>query len=203
MAHQYFEDNTMLSHQCQEWETVVNETGYRFKTDSGVFSRQRLDFGTRVLLETVIQAEFHPKKILDLGCGYGPVGTVMGTEYPEATLHMVDVSERAMELARYNVSANQVAHAKIYSSNIYQEVKVRDFDLILTNPPIRAGKEVVHTFISGAYLHLAMGGRLVLVIQKKQGAPSARKKLLEVFGNVEELERKKGYWILCAQKNES
>ena len=114
----------------------------------------------------------------------------------EATL--VDINQRALDLARQNAERNQVL-ATIFQSNLYQNVEGR-FHHIISNPPIRAGKQVVHEVITGSYTHLLDGGDLTIVIQKKQGAPSAKAKMEEVFGNCEILKKDKGYYILRSRK---
>ena len=114
---------------------------------------------------------------------------------------MVDVNERALSLARRNAEANNIRNVKVYESNTYDQVpEGRQFAAIVSNPPIRAGKQVVHRILSEAHVHLLPGGTLTVVIQKKQGAPSAEQKMLEVFGNVEIIARDKGYWIIQSVK---
>lgn len=200
MSQQYFENNPNLQHELQEYQTVIREQSYTFITDSGVFSRGGLDFGSRVLLETINLSAAIPGDVLDVGCGYGPIGIVIAKNYPERQIHMVDVNERALHLAAENAKKNQVSNITIGASDGYEGIDKHDFAAIVTNPPIRAGKEVVHRFLSEAIQYLAIGGTLTVVIQKKQGAPSAKAKMEEVFGNVVELEREKGYWILQSVK---
>ena len=114
---------------------------------------------------------------------------------------MVDVNERALSLARRNAEANNIRNVKVYESNTYDQVpQERQFAAIVSNPPIRAGKQVVHRILSEAHTHLLPGGTLTVVIQKKQGAPSAEQKMLDVFGNVEIIARDKGYWIIQSVK---
>ena len=113
---------------------------------------------------------------------------------------MVDVNERALELAKHNAAQNDVSNVEIYQSDIYENIENKSFAAILSNPPIRAGKKVVHEILEQAYDHLMVGGQLLIVIQKKQGAPSAKKKMEDVFGNVERINLYKGYWILASIK---
>ncbi|KAA9299616.1 MULTISPECIES: class I SAM-dependent methyltransferase [Aerococcus] len=200
MAHQYFDDNRDLAHDLKTYETELLGDSFRFTTDSGVFSRDRLDFGSRLLLESTAHLDFPEGPLLDLGCGYGPVGTVLGRFHPERTIRMVDISERALDLAKQNTAMNGVHNVAIDRSSAYDQITAERFAAIFTNPPIRAGKQLVHQFLAGAYDQLLPGGALLVVIQKKQGAPSAKKKMEEVFGQVEEIERKKGYWILLSRK---
>lgn len=200
MAHQYFDDNTALAHDKHQFKAEVRGETFSFTTDRGVFSRQGLDFGTRLLLESLPLEALRGQRLLDLGCGWGPVGVVLGRLLSPVHITMLDVSERALSLARENIQTNHSQVEKIAQSDAYAAVAGEKFDWVLTNPPIRAGKKVVHGFITGAWDVLQPGGHLRLVIQKKQGAPSAKKKMQEVFGQVVEITRKKGYWILDSQK---
>ena len=166
-----------------------------FLTDAGVFSKKMIDFGSQVLLSCLA---FQPgETVLDVGCGYGPLGLSLAkAQGVHAT--MVDVNTRALDLARKNAAFNQV-EATIFQSNVYDQVE-GCFDHIISNPPIRAGKKVVHEVLSGSFDHLKPGGDLTIVIQKKQGAPSAKAKMEEVFGNCEILKKDKGYYILRSEK---
>ena len=96
---------------------------------------------------------------------------------------------------------NSIFSYRIFQSNIYDQV-TGVFDHIISNPPIRAGKQVVHQVIAGSLEHLTLGGDLTIVIQKKQGAPSAKAKMEEVFGNCEVVKKDKGYYILRSEKLE-
>ena len=154
-----------------------------------------IDFGSQVLLSCLSFQQ--GETVLDVGCGYGPLGlSLVKAQGIHAT--MVDVNTRALDLAQKNADLNQV-EAKIFQSNVYDEVE-GCFDHIISNPPIRAGKKVVHEVLSGSFDHLNPGGDLTIVIQKKQGAPSAKAKMEEIFGNCEILKKDKGYYILRSEK---
>jgi 16S rRNA (guanine1207-N2)-methyltransferase len=182
-----------------KWQSELKGNTFRFKTDSGVFSKKEVDFGSRLLIDT-----FELKKadgmVLDVGCGYGPIGLSIARAYPEAMVHMVDVNERAIMLAKENASENKVDNVKIYESDRLNGVEEDGFDAILTNPPIRAGKKIVHDIFEQSFQRLAEGGELWVVIQKKQGAPSAMEKMKELFGDVEVEAKSKGYFILKSVK---
>ena len=113
---------------------------------------------------------------------------------------MIDINERAVELAKRNAEQNKIDNVKIKKSYLFSEVADDDFAAVITNPPIRAGKAVVHQIFEDAYERLRIGGELWVVIQKKQGAPSAMDKIEELFGQVETAAKKKGYYILRAIK---
>ena len=135
--------------------------------------------------------------MLDLGCGYGPLGISLAkVQGVKAT--MVDINTRALELAKKNATRNGVV-VEVFQSNIYENIS-KTFDYIISNPPIRAGKQVVHSIIEESICYLNTGGSLTIVIQKKQGAPSAKAKMLDTFGNCDILKKDKGYYILRSEK---
>lgn len=171
-----------------------------FTTDAGVFSKGGVDFGSQLLIESFLMPDVDGD-VLDVGCGYGPIGLTIATLYPERQIQMVDVNERAIALSQENAAQNHVQNTKIYPSNGLLAVKDSNFAAILTNPPIRAGKDVVFSFYEDSFTKLRSGGELWVVIQKKQGAPSSAKHLEEFFGNVSVVAKRKGYYILKAIKS--
>ncbi|WP_026688634.1 methyltransferase [Alteribacter aurantiacus] len=201
MSH-YYSDKPDVASQPEKVAVHVREHKLTFLSDRGVFSKGGLDFGTRVLLEAFTIPEIDGP-IGDIGCGWGPIGITLAKEMPERTFVMVDINERAIKLAKENASNNQVSNVEIKESMLFSEIKDREFAAILTNPPIRAGKETVYQLLEEAYVQLKTGGELWVVIQKKQGAPSAKKKLEELFGvgEVDVPLKEKGYFILRAKKH--
>ena len=191
----YYDENPDAAHDLHELETVLLGKKMTFTTDAGVFSKKAIDFGSQVLLNAVHFPE--NSTLLDVGCGYGPMGLSLA-KVQGVTATLIDVNLRALALAEKNAVKNGVT-ADIFQSNLYTNVSGR-FDNIVSNPPIRAGKDVVHGVISGAYEHLNEQGTLTIVIQKKQGAPSAKNKMTEVFGNCEVISKEKGYFILQSIK---
>lgn len=164
------------------------------------FSKSEVDFGSRVLIDAFELPEVEGD-LLDVGCGYGPIGLSMAKTYPERQVQMVDVNERALDLSRKNAQQNGIQNVRIYSSDGLSAVSDdQQIAAVITNPPIRAGKETVFRFYKGAYTLLVEGGELWVVIQKKQGAPSTVAYLEELFGEVAVVEKKKGYWIVKAVK---
>lgn len=191
----YYAENPDSAHDIHELKVTLLGQSFTFLTDSGVFSKKMVDYGSQVLLNTL---DFEKgKTLLDLGCGYGPLGISLA-KVQGVKPTMVDINNRAIDLAKQNAQKNGV-EADIFQSDIYEKVN-GTFDYIISNPPIRAGKQVVHTIISESINYLKVGGNLTIVIQKKQGAPSAKAKMEEVFGNVEILKRDKGYYILRSEK---
>ena len=191
MNKMYYAENPDAAHDIHELRVDLLGEKMTFLTDAGVFSKKMVDFGSQLLLKCleVNQGE----TVLDVGCGYGPLGLSLAKAYGvQAT--MVDINNRALNLARQNAERNKV-EATIFQSNIYEQVKGK-FDHVISNPPIRAGKQVVHEIIEKSKDFLGIGGDLTIVIQKKQGAPSAKSKMEDVFGNCEIVKKDKGYYIL-------
>ena len=191
MSKMYYAENPDAAHDIHELRVELLGEKMTFLTDAGVFSKKMVDFGSQLLLKCleVNQGE----TVLDVGCGYGPLGLSLAKAYGvQAT--MVDINNRALDLARKNAERNKV-EATIFQSNIYEQVKGK-FDHVISNPPIRAGKQVVHEIIEKSKDFLGIGGDLTIVIQKKQGAPSAKSKMEDVFGNCEIVKKDKGYYIL-------
>lgn len=168
-----------------------------FTTDSGVFSRTELDRGTEVLIETL--PEEISGAVLDMGCGYGVIGVAVGKHWPDTQITMADVNRRACALSDENAKKNGV-RAEVIESDGYEKVLDRKFDLILQNPPIRAGKAVIYQMFADASACLNEDGELWLVIRKQQGAPSAITYLKTLFDSVETVEKKSGFWIIVCKE---
>ncbi len=167
----------------------------RFLTDAGVFSRGELDPGTRLLLDAL--PEEMEGDVLDLGCGWGPIGIAVGSAWPRTRVTMADVNLRALSLSRENAARNGVA-VECVESDGFAALGDRTFDAVITNPPIRAGKQVIYRMFSDACACLRPGGSLYLVIRKQQGAESCVRFLKTLFPEVEKLDRSGGYWVLRA-----
>jgi len=180
--------------------THLRGKSFQFLTASGVFSKQRIDLGTRLLIESMLL----PKKgcALDVGCGYGAVGIGAAVFNPCLYVILVDVNARAVWLARQNVEKNIVSNAEVRRGWLYAPVKDLNFDCVLSNPPVSAGMEIVKAMISEAPKHMACGGVFQMVVKSK----IAGKRLLtifeEVFGNVEVLARESGYRVLLSRRQQ-
>lgn len=202
MADHYYTNQPERSTDLSAWTYRLRGSEFKFVTDAGVFSKKTVDFGSRLLIETFDFKKMVSGKMLDIGCGYGPIGLALAKEAPDRIIEMVDVNERALGLAKQNASNNGISNVEIHVSNLYESIKDKEFAAVVSNPPIRAGKKVVHGILSGAHHYLKDGGTLTVVIQKKQGAPSARSKMEETFGNAEIIIKDKGYWIIQSVKEE-
>ncbi|CAL27110.1 class I SAM-dependent methyltransferase [Staphylococcus carnosus] len=197
MSHYYDEDPEVAS-QREDFKYRYQQNELKLATDSGVFSKGKIDYGSDLLLRTFLKE--HPpgpsKTIIDVGCGYGPIGLMIAKVSPHHKVILLDVNHRALDLAKENSEKNHIDNAVIQESDGLAEIPDDSADMIVTNPPIRAGKSVVHGILEDAYSKLKKDGELYVVIQKKQGMPSAKKKMEAVFGNVETLAKDKGYYIL-------
>lgn len=193
MTQHYYSENPNIAHDEKHIIYSVLDAEFRCTTDAGVFSRDGLDMGTRVLLEALPKLQ---GRVLDLGCGWGPVGLAIGRKYPQCEIVMTDVNRRATEIAEKNLRANGVQNAQVIQGDGYENVRGK-FDFILLNPPIRTGKSTIYAMFADSRAHLAENGALYIVIRKQQGAESAEKYLNTIFENVERIAREKGYWVLC------
>ncbi|HSI68037.1 MAG TPA: class I SAM-dependent methyltransferase [Planococcus sp. (in: firmicutes)] len=199
MSQHYYSKNPQTKSNPQEWSYTLRGEKFRFQTDAGVFSKGEVDFGSRLLIEAFVDPSIDGP-ILDVGCGYGPIGMAIAKTFPHKEVHMVDVNTRAIELAEKNTEKNGITNVRIYESDGLAAVEEAEFSAILTNPPIRAGKETIFRFYEEAYAKLSNGGTLWVVIQKKQGAPSTEAKLSELFGEVRTVDKDKGYFVFEARK---
>jgi 16S rRNA (guanine1207-N2)-methyltransferase len=174
------------------WEYGGKE--YEFLTDSGVFSRGRVDYGSRLLASSLPAIR---GRVLDIGCGYGFIGLAVKLLNPQAEVVLCDVNLRALALARENAKRLGV-QAEILESDGYARIAGK-FDAIVTNPPVRAGKAVYYPWFDSAPERLNPGGALFIVLQRKQGAPSAVKRLEALFASVREIGHGAGYNAIAAQ----
>lgn len=188
---QYF-DNDNLPSKMVKTECFVLGNKFIFYTDNGVFSKDGLDFGSRLLLETIPLEEVGGK-VLDMGCGYGVFGIVLN-KIKSCVVDMVDVNLRALHLANINIRENHCINVNAFESFTYSNINSK-YSCIVTNPPIRAGKKVVYDIVMSAKDYLEKEGRLFIVIRKEQGAKSLIVDLEKIY-NVEVLEKKKGFYII-------
>ncbi len=170
-----------------------------FRTDAGVFSKGEVDTGTRLLLEAL--PEEMAGDILDLGCGWGVIGIAVKRKWPETRVMMADVNTRALELSRENAKLNRAGVTCVESDGM-AALAGKTFDAVITNPPIRAGKQVIYKMFADAAKSLNPGGALYLVIRKQQGAESAVKYLQTIYRSVEKLDKSGGFWVIRATNNE-
>ncbi|MGE7022325.1 class I SAM-dependent methyltransferase [Solibacillus cecembensis] len=200
MSEHYYSNMPQTDSKPRQWKFTLLGNTFMFETDTGVFSKSEVDFGSRVLIDAFEMPDVIGD-ILDVGCGYGPIGLSIAKVNPKREVLMVDINTRAVALSQKNAQLNGIQNVRIFESDglsaISTETKAA---AILTNPPIRAGKDTVFKFYDGAYELLVEDGELWVVIQKKQGAPSTVSHLEGMFSEVDVVEKKKGYWIIRAKK---
>lgn len=195
MTH-YYTDNSNLASKRKEFDYYFDNEKFVFTTDNGVFSKDNVDYGSYLLIRNTYKRKLG-SKVLDLGCGYGPVGIII-KRFNDVDMYMVDVNPRAIELAKINCLNNKTNNHVCQCENI--KTLNTTFDSIILNPPIRAGKVVIYDLYQKAYECLENNGSLYIVIQKKQGANSSINELNKIFKKVELLDKDGGYLVIQATK---
>ena len=203
MTEHYYTVEPGSAHRPKEIVVKLRGQELRLQTDAGVFSRQRLDPGTKLLVESLELSGVEAP--LDLGCGYGPIGLVIARERPDVTVYMSDLNRRATELAAENAAQNGLGNVVIRQGDAFlpwQDLYTAGFrfDLVAMNPPLRAGKETVLRLFAEARDRLRPGGQLWAVIRTKQGAKTYLRELERIFGTAETAAIKSGYRVLLARK---
>jgi 16S rRNA (guanine1207-N2)-methyltransferase len=194
----YYSENQDVPHSRKEVSFRFLDICITLITDSGVFSKDHLDPGSELLLQHISQ-QFNKQTFCDAGCGYGAIGITVKKLFPNSSVTMFDINQRAVETAIENCKSNNVQCEVIHSDGFD---KISDsFDMIAINPPIRAGKIVIYRMFEEIEKHTNKEGILLVVIRKQHGAQSAMTKLIEIFGNCEMIDRSMGYWILKSIKH--
>lgn len=194
---QYFSNNDNLKSERRIIKYSYDSLCYEFISDNGVFSKDKIDYGSRLLVDTYLNNKKDIKSFLDVGCGYGFISIVLSKKMNISGVG-IDVNKRALNLARENAKLNKV-NVEFRESNIYENV-TENFDLVITNPPIRAGKQVVLTILKDAIKHLNDDGELWVVIRKDQGVKSVINELNALY-KIDIIEKSKGFYIFMAKKN--
>ena len=194
---QYFDNDKNIKSERKIIKFNFDNKVFSIYSDNGVFSKDRFDYGTRVLLNSV-DIDKLSGNVLDLGCGLGVVGIILGTFNKGINIDMVDINERAIDLVKNNLVLNNVK-ANVFVSDIYSNIDNK-YDFIITNPPIRAGKNVIRGFLLGSYDYLKDDGILYFVMRKDHGVKSMIKELSVKF-NTSIVNKDKGFYVvLCTKK---
>lgn len=192
----YFTNNQNLKSEIKYIDYSYKNYEFSFLSDNGVFSKNHIDYGSQLLLETYLKNKGSiPSSILDVGCGYGFLGISL-SKILDRPVHMVDVNKRAVHLAKRNADRNKV-DVICLESNIYEKIESK-FDLIISNPPVRVGKEILLKILIDAKEYLNENGELWYVLRKDQGAKSV-KEILSKYYNIEIIEKSKGFYIFCCK----
>ncbi len=194
---QYFDNDKNIKSERKLINFSFNDKNFSLYTDNGVFSKDKLDYGTRILLEN-IDINNLKGRVLDLGCGIGVVGIILGTLNKNISIDMVDINERAIILTKDNVKFNNINN-NVFVSNVYSNINGK-YNYIITNPPIRAGKEVVRKFLLGGYDYLTDDGILYFVMRKDHGVKSMIKELENIY-EVDIVNKEKGFYIVSLTKH--
>lgn len=191
----YFTNNENLKSELRTITYKLDLYDFSFVSDNGVFSKNRIDVGSTSLVESILKNKVEFKNMLDVGCGYGFIGITL-SKILNIPADMVDVNKRALHLCDMNIKNNKT-EAKTCESNIYEKV-CKTYDLIVTNPPIRAGKKTVLNFLLGAKEHLSENGELWFVIRKDQGAKSIAKSIEGIY-DLSLMDKNKGFYVFRAK----
>ena len=196
----YFDQSPSSESNIREIKFSLYGQEYAYYTDNGVFSKSRIDEGSYIFLKVLLPLHLDGR-ILDLGCGYGPIGLTIAQNSSEARVDLADINSRALALAsKSGERLNLKSRVTFLQSDIYEKIE-GPYDSIVVNPPIRAGKAVTYRMYEEAKQYLIDGGSLFIVIRKAQGAESAAKYIESIFGNIKMLDRHKGYHIYQAVKS--
>lgn len=194
----YYSESPRAVHRRREVVLDLHGITLSLVTDSGVFSRDSVDPGSLLLLKSVRGPD--QGRILDIGCGYGPIGLYYAAKCPDCEVHLSDINERAVELSGENARRNCLSNVVVHKGDAFLPLAGLVFDLIVTNPPIRAGRQLLLRMFAEAHAHLVPGGRLAFVARTQQGAKTLARELLGVFGNVADAGRGGGYRVYEAAR---
>ena len=199
----YYSNNPTSASEEKEIEYYIAGKKIKLVVDNGVFSKAHVDIATNFMLNVLIKENINGN-VLDVGCGYGVIGITLKTFFKDIKVTMLDINERALGLAQKGVKLNKLDNVKIIESDGFAAIKEEEkFDVIVTNPPIRAGKHVIYQMYEDSFKHLKSGGAFYLVINKKHGAPSTKEFLINLFGNCEILDKKTGFNVMkCVRQAE-
>lgn len=192
----YFTNDPYLKSELRTLIYKKENMSFSFISDNGVFAKDKIDYGSAFLLDTVIaNNDIDVSSALDVGCGYGFLGIVLSKIFNIA-VDMIDVNKRAIHLTEMNIKENKV-NCQSIESNGYENIDAK-YDLIVTNPPIRAGKKVVMDILINAKNHLNKNGRLWFVMRKDHGVKSTIKTLEENY-KTEIIAKSKGFYVVKAE----
>lgn len=192
----YFVDSNHTNDDFFQFNFELCGHKFEFTSCDDIFSKNEIDEGSLVLIKTLLKdKENLSGEILDIACGYGAIGIILGSFLENAKIDMCDINKLAVKLCKINAEKNSKNCRDIFESDMWENV-TESYDHILSNPPIKTGKKVLLDFLNGLKEHLKPNGDVTIVIKKNLGADSTKKYLIEIFGNCEVLERERGYYIL-------
>ena len=195
MSEHYYTEKPLSKEEIVKIKIHLKNDSFNLFSAKGLFSKDELDSATKLLIE---KAEITGKNILDLGCGYGVVGIALLRDNPELNVTFSDVNERAIKITRKNLDLHKLKGI-VVKSNLFENI-VESFDSILSNPPYAAGREICFKLIEDSHKHLNKGGTLQIVARHNKGGKVLKEKILEVFGNVEDVAKQSGFRIYMGKK---
>lgn len=195
MSH-YFENDENLESNIVDFKVNIDNNCFTFSTDNGVFSKGELDFGTYLLIKNVLKMDLSGD-VLDLGCGYGPIGIIL-KKNKDINVDMIDINKRAIHLTKMNAKKNGVIINSFYSDG-YENV-TNIYNYIISNPPIRIGKQNLYKLLIDSKNHLKKDGEMIIVVRKEQGALSLIKDM-SVYYNVKTIDKEKGFLIISLKND--
>ena len=190
MTHYFTNDNVRSN--LKAHSIIVKNKSFKFYTDNGVFSKRKLDYGSRLLIESILDEDIKGD-LLDVGCGYGVLGIILSSFFSDLKVTMIDVNRRCVHLSEINMKENNISGSVFYS-NVYSNVS-KKYDVIVTNPPIRAGKKIVYDILFESKNYLNKNGSLYFVINKNQGAKSTIADLSKI-ASIDILKKDKGFFVI-------
>ena len=194
---QYFTNDESLKSEYRNIIYKYNDFNFNFLSDLGVFSKDRVDYGSKLLVENYFKYGSKNKKILDVGCGYGFIGITI-SKIMDSDVDMIDVNKRAIHLSNINIK-NIGCNARAFISNVYENINDK-YDVIISNPPIRAGKEIYMNIIENSIKYLNENGEFWFVMNKDQGAKSTIEKIKNLY-KVNVVEKSKGFFVINCKKH--
>lgn len=196
MGH-YFENDKNLKSEIRELSYKYDSSFFAFYSDNGVFSKDYIDYGSKLLVESYLKNAKNNIRVLDVGCGYGFLGIVIGI-ITNSYVDMIDVNKRAVHLCEKNIKRYKEFKGSAFISDAYENINSK-YNVIITNPPIRVGKDKVLEILEDAFDHMESDGELYFVIRRDQGALSIKKRL-ESTQKIEVINRDKGYFVFKSKK---
>ena len=191
MGHYFTNEN--LESNIKKYTLKIQNQDFNFNTDNGVFSKGELDYGTYLLIKNILNKNISGD-VLDLGCGYGPIGIIIG-KLLDTNVTMIDVNKRAIHLTKMNIKENNTENIECLVSEGYEKIVNQKYDYIVSNPPIRVGKKILYDLLINAKNHLKENGELIIVVRKEQGANSLIRDM-SVYYSVKVIDKDKGFFII-------
>ena len=193
----YFENKKMESQRKKIFCRFKGKV-FMFWTDKGVFSKDEVDKGSLLLIKNTIEKiGVKNKEILDVGCGYGPIGIIL-KEFGAKYVLMIDINKRATRLAKDNIKLNKIEGVEVKRGDFLEMIPEKKFDIVVCNPPIHMGKDVIIEIAKKAKEWLKDNGVFLMVIMTRHGGKSIFEELTKIYSCVEEIDKESGYRIfLC------